>query len=71
MSTFPSPFRNDERPTLGTLDVFSKLAGRVRRELSPPHPHWWHISLFAGNGELTIGEMTSTPAGVPSPSASA
>ena len=45
------------KSSLQSIQVISKLIGRIRREYSPPHPHWWHISLQVDEDGLTTGEI--------------
>ncbi|RME47522.1 MAG: hypothetical protein D6796_07580 [Caldilineae bacterium] len=41
------------QPTRDTLHLYSQLAGKIRRALAPPHPHWWHVSLHVDEAGLT------------------
>ncbi len=45
------------KSSLKSIHDISKLIGRIRREYSPPHPHWWHISLQVTEDGLTSGEI--------------
>ena len=45
--------------TCDTLHGYSRLVGRIRRELSPAHPHWWHISLRPVDGGLSAPGIPS------------
>jgi hypothetical protein len=48
------------RNTRDTLHTYVQLVGAIRRALTPPQKHWWHISLRAGACGLTT---TPLPAG--------
>src|SRR6185503_15285060 len=52
-STFPALTLADWQPTRDTLQVYSKVLGKIRRALSPPQKHWWHISLQVAPQGLT------------------
>ena len=41
------------QPTRDTLQLYSKVLGKIRRALTPPQKHWWHISLRAAPHGLT------------------
>jgi hypothetical protein len=41
----PLPFV-DWQPTLKTLQTYSQLLGKVRQAFTPPHKHWFHVSLI-------------------------
>ena len=57
---FPPLTLAEWQPTLQTLQVYAKLVGKIRRALTPPHKHWFHVSLrLAANGLTT----TPVPAG--------
>lgn len=44
------------QPTRDTLQLYAKALGKIRRALTPPQKHWWHISL-----RLTATGLTTTP----------
>jgi hypothetical protein len=48
------------QPTLETLQNYAKVIGKVRRALTPPHKHWFHVSLRVGTTGLTTSPI---PAG--------
>jgi hypothetical protein len=52
-SNFPTLTLADWQPTRDTLETYSKLLGKIRRALTPPQKHWWHISLRAAPNGLT------------------
>lgn len=41
------------QPTRDTLQGYAKVLGRIRATLTPPLPHWQHISLRVGPNGLT------------------
>jgi hypothetical protein len=43
--------------TRDTLHAYSRILGKIRQALTPPQEHWWHASLFPGDGGLTTGAM--------------
>lgn len=43
--------------TLHTVHRVARLIGRIRRELSPPHPHWWHVSLAIRGSAHSTGTI--------------
>lgn len=55
-SVFPLLPPEELRPSRDTIHVYSQLLGAVRRALTPPQKHWWHISLQA-----TAAGLTTTP----------
>lgn len=44
-ASFPELTLADWQPTRNTLQTYGKVLGKIRRALSPPQKHWWHISL--------------------------
>jgi len=44
------------RATRDTIQTYARLAGKVRRALTPRQKHWWHISL-----RTTATGLTTTP----------
>lgn len=50
---FPPLNLNDWQPTRNTLHTFSRMLGKIRGTLTPPHPHWWHASLRVNDAGLT------------------
>lgn len=55
-SIFPLLSPQALHPSRDTIHAYSKLLGAVRRDLTPPQKHWWHISLRA-----TASGLTTTP----------
>lgn len=53
MSTFPSLALADWKPTRDTVEMYTKLLGRVRRAMAPKNKHWWHVSLHVSGCGLT------------------
>jgi hypothetical protein len=45
------------QPTRDTLQGYAKVLGHIRGHLTPPQPHWQHISLRVGSGGLTTTPM--------------
>jgi hypothetical protein len=54
---FPAMPLANWQPTRDTLQLYSKVLGRIRRTLSPPQKHWWHISLRAAPSGLTTSAI--------------
>ena len=54
---FPDMTQIADNPTTKSLHRISRLMGRVRRELAPPHPHWWHVSLQVVAKGLSTGTI--------------
>lgn len=52
-AVFPSLNSIDWQSTRDTLHSFSRVLGKVRQALTPPHPHWWHASLRVDETGLT------------------
>ena len=50
---FPAMPLAEWQPTRDTLQLYSKVLGKIRRALTPPQRHWWHISLRAAPNGLT------------------
>ena len=44
---------NDWIATRDTLHHYSQMVGKLRERMSPPSPHWWHISLRVSEFGLT------------------
>jgi len=57
---FPPLSLSDWKPTLTTLQTYAQVIGKVRRALTPPHKHWFHVSLRVSATGLTT---TAIPAG--------
>ncbi|MBE7469682.1 MAG: hypothetical protein DPW09_31635 [Anaerolineae bacterium] len=55
-SNFPALTLADWQPTRDTLQTYSKVLGKIRRALTPPQKHWWHISL-----RMVPTGLTTTP----------
>ncbi len=51
--TFPAIPLADLQPTRDTLQNYAKVLGKIRRALTPPQKHWWHISLRVALNGLT------------------
>lgn len=51
--TFPAMPLAAWQPTRDTLQNYGKVLGRIRRALTLPQKHWWHISLRAAPNGLT------------------
>lgn len=43
--------------TRDTLHTYSRILGKIRQALTPPLQHWWHISLYPDDCQLTTGPM--------------
>jgi len=52
-TTFPPLPLEEWQPTRDTIHRYSQVLGSVRRALTPPQKHWWHISLRAAAAGLT------------------
>jgi len=50
---FPHLTLDDWQLTRDTTILYAQLLGKVRRSLTPPQKHWWHISLRAAASGLT------------------
>ncbi|MGI9259054.1 MAG: DUF5996 family protein [Gammaproteobacteria bacterium] len=50
---FPQLTLDNWRTTRDALHEFSRVLGAVRRELTPPREHWWHITLHTSASGLT------------------
>ena len=59
-SQFPPLPLDAWQPTRDTIARYAQLVGKIRRALSPPQKHWWHVSLRAAAVGLTT---TPIPAG--------
>ncbi|HEX6386480.1 MAG TPA: DUF5996 family protein [Anaerolineae bacterium] len=55
-STFPSLPLSSWQSTRDTIAGYAQVVGKVRRALTPPQKHWWHISL-----RLAAPGLTTTP----------
>jgi hypothetical protein len=51
--TFPTIPLADLQPTRDILQNYAKVLGKIRRALTPPQKHWWHISLRVVPNGLT------------------
>lgn len=45
------------QPTQRTLHRYLQIVGKIRMSLVPPHPHWWHTTLYLTDTGLTTGAM--------------
>lgn len=43
--------------TRDTLHSYSRILGKIRQALTPPRQHWWHISLYPDERQLTTGAI--------------
>ena len=50
---FPQLTLEKWRSTRDALHEFSRVLGAVRRELTPPREHWWHVTLHVSASGLT------------------
>ena len=50
---FPQLTLRHWRATRDGLHEYSKVLGAVRRDLTPPREHWWHITLHTSASGLT------------------
>lgn len=57
---YPRLILSDWRSTRDALHDYARVLGAVRREMTPPRKHWWHITLQANARGLTT---TPIPAG--------
>ena len=53
---FPAIPLTDWRDTRDTLAQYARLLGKIRRAVTPPQKHWWHVSLH-----VTAVGLTTTP----------
>jgi hypothetical protein len=53
---FPAMPLADWRDTRDTLAQYARVLGKVRRAVTPPQKHWWHVSLH-----VTAVGLTTTP----------
>lgn len=44
------------QPTRDALHAYARLLGKIRRALTPPQKHWWHVSL-----RVDVTGLTTTP----------
>ena len=58
-SVFPQLPADELHPSRDTIHLYSQLLGTVRRALTPPQKHWWHISLNAAAAGLTTTPIPS------------
>ena len=56
---FPPLPLSEWQPTLTTLQTYAQVIGKVRRAMTPPHKHWFHVSLRVSATGLTT---TAIPA---------
>lgn len=56
ISSFPPLSLDAWQPTRDTLNAYAKVLGKIRRALTPPQKHWWHVSL-----RPTATGLTTTP----------
>jgi len=59
-NNFPPLSLSEWKPTLETLQSYAQVIGKVRRAMTPPHKHWFHVSLRVSATGLTT---TAIPAG--------
>ncbi len=59
-SHFPPLSLNTWQPTRETIAHYAQVVGKVRRAMTPPQKHWWHVSLRTAAAGLTT---TPVPAG--------
>lgn len=59
-SLFPPLALDSWQETRDTIRGYALLTSKIRRELTPPSKHWWHISLHVASAGLTT---TPIPAG--------
>lgn len=59
-TTFPPLPLAEWQPTRDTIHGYSQVLGAVRKALTPPQKHWWHISLRTAAAGLTT---TPVPGG--------
>lgn len=52
-TSFPPLTLSAWQPTRDSLQTYSKVLGKIRRALTPPQKHWWHISLRVVPNGLT------------------
>ncbi len=52
-SPFPLLPPDHLHPSRDTIHTYSRVLGAIRRALSPPQKHWWHVSLQAAATGLT------------------
>jgi hypothetical protein len=45
------------RPTRDTVHGYARLLGKLRAAYTPPHKHWWHVSLRAAATGLTTTQI--------------
>jgi hypothetical protein len=57
---FPPLPLSSWRATRDAIQSYAQLMGKIRRELTPPQKHWWHVSLRVAATGLTT---TPIPAG--------
>lgn len=55
--SFPPLSLSEWRDTRDTLRGYAQLLGKIRQSLTPPQPHWWHVSLRVTNSGLTTTPM--------------
>ena len=57
--TLPFPDLGDWFQTRDTLHAYARVLAAVRRQLTPPHPRWWHASLRVATEGLTTGQVAA------------
>jgi uncharacterized protein DUF5996 len=45
------------QPTIRSLHRWSQIVGKIRMALTPPMPHWWHVTLYVSARGLTTSPM--------------
>ena len=58
-TVFPLLPADELHPSRDTIHIYSRLLGAVRRALTPPQKHWWHISLRAAAAGVTTTPIPS------------
>ncbi len=53
----------DWQPTRDTIHIYAQVLGKIRRALTPPQKHWWHVSLRVGDSGLTTTAVPIPEAG--------
>jgi hypothetical protein len=59
---FPSLALANLPATRDTIQGYSKVLGKIRRALTPPQKHWWHVSLRVNQSGLTTTPIPSAEA---------
>ncbi len=55
--SFPPLPLSEWHDTRDTLRGYAQLLGKIRQSLTPPQPHWWHVSLRVADTGLTTTPM--------------